>query len=507
MSHREDNDLRGRELSSQIQYRLLEKLAEAGKQYREMIESLREVVFCADVDGRILFLNKAWRDILGYAVEDSMGRNAVEFVVPQDRFRILELVAALHSGADLQYGEVFGFVSADGEVRRLAISGRGRRSEHAVGLLHDITDDERVRVQLDAATDALKEREQQLNFQRRHTSLILEGVTDGIVLVDAAERVYFANLAARTMLGLGAASGRPTSVPLREVLEQGGLADATLRGQGRVEDLNDREWALERDNVLVLHLSTNSTLDEQGRLAGHMLILRDVTREREIERMKSDFVASCSHELRTPLTSILGFARRLAENPTLSDSKREQCLDIILAQSVRLQSLITGLLDLSRIDSGEFGIVPSNIDLPGFLEQCVEEARATSAEAGIGIVVELALDQEFAVLDEQMTALALQNLLSNAIKFSARGQTVALSADRKNGDLKITVRDQGIGIPKEHLPHIFERFYRVPRPSREIAGTGFGLAIVREVAERQGGSVHVQSKPGQGSTFTLHFKV
>jgi PAS domain S-box-containing protein len=503
MSSRDADSSRERELNSQIQYRLIERIAETGDQYRELIEGLREIVFCSDAGGQIQFLNRAWTQALGYDVDFSIGRNSAEFVVPQHRSRFLSLVAALHYGENLQYGEVFEFMASNGERRLLSIVGRGQRNGQAAGLLRDITDDEHARVRLDAARDALKKIEQQLEYQRRHTSMILEGVADGVLLVDSDQRTYYANSAARSMLGLQSSSAPDIDFPLRSILERGGLGRALLGG----EELKGGDFVLEGDESVVVHLSISPTLDEQGAVSGQMIVFRDVTKEREIERMKSDFVASCSHELRTPLTSILGFARRMSENRDLSDAKREQCVEIILAQSGRLQALITGLLDLSRIDSGEFGITPTNVDLPLLLSRCVDEARGNADEVGVRLCLKMDLEGDGVIIDEEMTGIAIRNLLSNAVKFSASGQTVSLNAVRRKGLLRISVQDDGLGIPADRLTQIFERFYRVPRPGLEIAGTGFGLTIVREIAERQSGAVHVTSRLGEGSTFTLQLPV
>ncbi|MBL4771916.1 MAG: PAS domain S-box protein [Planctomycetes bacterium] len=506
MTGREESEIRQRELVAQIQHRLLEKLAETGAQYRGMIESLREVVLCADITGKLLFLNMAWSQILGHDVAESIGKNIAEFVVPADGARMLKLVTALEADEEFQFGEVYSLVSASGQIKRLLVAGRGRRGAHAIAIFRDVTDDERIRGELSAATVALREQGELLAEQRRHTSLTLEGVSDGIILVDKKDRVYFANLAARGMLGLDNYGQDHGGTQLSDVLAGAGLQETLLLCGGRASGLVDRDWVLGNDGAVVLNVKTTRTLDEEGGVAGHVITLRDVTREREMDRMKSDFVASCSHELRTPLTSIMGFSQRLVSNPGLSTEQRTQCLGIILEQSERLKSLIDGLLDLSRIDSGEFGIKPKIVKVGDMLVGCLQAVETFGLSAGVKVGLEVNIMQTTAVLDEKLTALAVDNLLRNAIKFSQPGQSVLLSVSRKGGELLLAVRDEGMGIAKEHLERIFDRFYRVPMPDKEIPGTGFGLAIVREVAERHGGYVGVQSKPEYGSTFTLHLR-
>ncbi len=506
MSSAEDNGFRQRELVAQIQHRLLERLAETGAQYQGMIEGLREVVLCANASGQLLFLNTAWSRILGHDVDESLGQNIEEFVIPDDVTRIHQLVVALERDEDFEFGEVYSFISVSGQIKRLMVAGRGHRGDNAIVTFRDVTDNERLRGALSAATVALRKQVELLAEQRRHTSLTLEGVSDGILLVDKKNRVYFANHAAREMLSLENGGQEQGGIRLEEVLRGAGLTEALLQCAGRASELVDRDWVLGNEGAVVLHVSTTRTLDEAGCEAGHIITLRDVTKERGVDRMKSDFVASCSHELRTPLTSIMGFAQRLASNADLSPDQRDQCLEVILSQSERLRSLIDGLLDLSRIDSGEFGINPTIVRVGDMLIGCLEDVETFSATAGVQIGLEMNLDQTTAVLDSKLTALAVDNLLRNAIKFSDSGQSVLLRASREGGELLLSVRDEGMGIPEEHLGQIFDRFFRVPRPDKEIQGTGFGLAIVREVAERHGGHVSVKSKPYCGSTFTLHLQ-
>ena len=250
-------------------------------------------------------------------------------------------------------------------------------------------------------------------------------------------------------------------------------------------------------------------LDETGSPVAVQGTTRDITERVEVERMKSQFVASVSHELRTPLTSIMGFARTLLSRPDLAEEERQEFMGIIHTQSERLHHLIEDILEISRIESGEHGLRIERVDLPGIAGAVMVGLR-TKAETG-------GVDLSWTPPERPHPAMSgdaarmrsiVENLTDNAIKFTPEGGTVEVQLEAGDAAWELTVRDSGLGIPSDQLERVFERFHRVARPGLEIPGTGLGLAIVREIVHAHGGTISVSSTPGEGTCFrvTLPFE-
>jgi two-component system phosphate regulon sensor histidine kinase PhoR len=245
--------------------------------------------------------------------------------------------------------------------------------------------------------------------------------------------------------------------------------------------------------------------DDGGSLAGALLLLRDVTAERSLERMRSDFAANVSHELRTPITSIRGYVETLLQVGLEDPAMSKRFLEIVHRNASRLGSLVEDLLTLSFVESQEtrerieMGAVAASR-----LFDWVEAELGPAAEAR-GIRLERRGDASLRVHANTLLAeQALGNLVSNAIRYTHDHTAIEIGAAADGPWIALTVRDAGPGIPERHLPRLFERFYRVESSrAREVGGTGLGLAIVKHIAMVHGGSIDVQSAPGKGSLFTL----
>jgi two-component system phosphate regulon sensor histidine kinase PhoR len=235
--------------------------------------------------------------------------------------------------------------------------------------------------------------------------------------------------------------------------------------------------------------------------------LNDVTALRRLETVRRDFVANVSHELKTPITSIKGFVETLLDTRERDAQETERFLGIVLRQADRLNAIIEDLLNLSRIErDAEAGdIALEQGALRAVVAAALQSCETQAQTRGIRLVSEcdagLAAWFNGALLEQ-----ALVNLIDNAIKYSPAGAEVRVEAAEQDGSVVIRVRDWGSGIEAKHLPRLFERFYRVDKArSRKLGGTGLGLAIVKHIAQAHKGQVFVESAPGAGSTFSLHF--
>jgi len=338
-----------------------------------------------------------------------------------------------------------------------------------------------------------------IDSQRKEMKAVLSSMVEGVLAIDTGENVISLNKAGARLLG------RDRQKALGRSLQEIGrnpqltaMAQAVLAGDGPME--KDIRLGTAADRWVQVHAT--GLVQEGEQPLGALLVMNDITRIRRLENMRRDFVANVSHELKTPITSIKGYVETLIESPPDDAGDFDRFLGIINRQADRLNSIISDLLSLSRLEFTG-GIERSPLPLSPVLERVVRDliSRQPQAEPRVTLACEAGIRAEInAPLVEQ----AVSNLLENALKYSPEGSPVILSCDQDEGFTCFKVRDTGSGIAAEHLPRLFERFYRVDKArSRQIGGTGLGLAIVKHIAQAHHGRVTVTSKLGVGSTFTI----
>ncbi|MFC7364594.1 MULTISPECIES: two-component system histidine kinase PnpS [Bhargavaea] len=245
-------------------------------------------------------------------------------------------------------------------------------------------------------------------------------------------------------------------------------------------------------------------IDKHGGWLGIVVVMHDISELIRLERIRKDFVANVSHELRTPVTSIRGFSETLMDGAIHDQEAAMQFLDIIHNESGRLEMLIEDLLDLSKIEKEGYTIRLQTVRVEDVIGRSISSVsgRLKNREMTIRSVCPPDL---FVMADPERLVQVLVNLLSNAVSYSKPGTHIKVTATESAGMASISVADQGIGIPAEELPRLFERFYRVDRArSRDSGGTGLGLSIVKHIMELHNGTISVESEPGKGSTFTIN---
>ncbi len=349
----------------------------------------------------------------------------------------------------------------------------------------------------------LDERIRTILRQRHEQEAVLSSMVEGVLAVDADECLLNINSAAADMFGIQ--TGRVRGRSLQEVVRNTDLqrfVTKTLASQTVLED----EIVLYKYNTeCIMHVHGTTLRDEQGKGIGALIVLNDITRLRRLERMRRDFVANVSHELKTPITGIQGFVETLLDGAINKPQESRRFLEIILKYAERLNAIIEDLLNLSRIEqeAEKKEIRLESCKIKDVLKSVIllYEARTASQkhEIKIDCPEDLGTQANIPLLEQ-----ALINLIDNAVKYSEPGKVITVEAERGEREVIVRVRDQGCGIESQHLVRIFERFYRVDRArSRELGGTGLGLAIVKHIAQAHGGSVSVESAPGQGSVFTI----
>jgi two-component system phosphate regulon sensor histidine kinase PhoR len=232
------------------------------------------------------------------------------------------------------------------------------------------------------------------------------------------------------------------------------------------------------------------------------VVFHDVTDLKRLERIRQDFVANVSHELRTPLTAIRGYVEALLDEDSGGASQAKGFLRIIERHTQRMEKIVSDLLLLSEMESPDRILNRTPLDLGAVLSSAVEALRPLAQSKHLTLQMEIATQLPAVSGDSQKVHQVVVNLLNNAISYTQEGGRIAVGIQPVNGGVEVSVTDNGIGIPPEHLSRIFERFYRVDKSrSREEGGTGLGLSIVKHIVEAHGGWVGVESHPGKGSRF------
>lgn len=364
--------------------------------------------------------------------------------------------------------------------------------------------------ELDALAKALNEMATQLQDriltitrQRNEVKAILSSLTEGVLAVDSRGRIVSLNEAAAHLLNIDPLGAQGHNI--EEVIRNVGLQQFVRRTLAS-ERPTEGDVSFPEEGGRFFRLHGAGLADPQAERAGAVIVLSDMTRIHRLENLRRDFVANVSHELKTPVTSIQGFVEALRDSRPDDPEQASRYLGIIAKHAERLNAIIDDLLSLSRLEEGaeKRAILFEDVKLRPALEAAIELAGVRAEQKRIK--VELSCDDSTsAKINAPLLEQAIVNLVDNAVKYSDEGTTVSIDVLQQDKETAIRVKDNGCGIPKEHLARIFERFYVVDKSrSRKLGGTGLGLAIVKHITLVHSGHVSVQSTPGQGSIFTIH---
>ncbi len=340
----------------------------------------------------------------------------------------------------------------------------------------------------------------QITEERNKVSAILTSMNDGVIAIDRNGNILLINPAIERMFHIKYETSLGKSVI--EVVRNFDLERLLHRALVSKEPIT-RELQVFTPDPKTFRVSTAPLTNETG-VVGVVAVMRDITAFREVERMKADFVANVSHELRTPLTSIKGFVETLLDGALQEPETARHFLEIINDEADRLNRLIGDLLSLSRIEAKQGEIHKTPVDLEKLIYNVVSVLSPQANEKNLALNVHIKKPLPTIKVDSDMIGQLMINLVDNAIKYTPEGGTVDIMAVSERDGVKVAVKDTGIGISRESIPRLFERFYRVDKArSREMGGTGLGLAIVKHILEVHGGTIDVESRVGAGSTFTF----
>ncbi|MGZ0053166.1 ATP-binding protein [Brevibacillus gelatini] len=336
---------------------------------------------------------------------------------------------------------------------------------------------------LNQLVDALSKEKEQL-------ASVLRSMVDGVVMIDVNGKIAVTNPPAERFLRDWEFEHKDEQVPLfafyQQVVQTGQEVREDIPVQGRI-------WAL----VMV-------PLNDREQIRGAVAVLRDITQERKLDKMRNDFVANVSHELRTPLSMLQGYSEAIVDDIATTPEEHKELAQIIYDESVRMTKLVNELLSLARMEAGHVELFQEIVELRPYLERIQRKFTNLARERGISLLLEMTTSHREVYIDPDRMEQVLTNLIDNALRHTPSGGSVTIRA-RGDKTLLIEISDTGSGIPQEDLPFVFERFYKADkaRTRGRVGGTGLGLAIARNIVEAHGGTIGVQSKLGEGTTFTI----
>ena len=340
--------------------------------------------------------------------------------------------------------------------------------------------------------------------ERNRLQAVLGALNEGVIAVDKETKVLLINQPAADIFGISTPIKRTPLWELCRNPEVNNIITSVLRSGEAVHN-SIALYARENPNIeLTFDVNASAFHDIYGRPIGAVMILHDISERRLLDTMRRDFVANVSHELKTPLAAIRGLVETMVDDPEMPEDMRQRFLTKVHDQSDRLTNIVMDLLTLSRADASHNEETSDTVNLHNIIRMSTQQLESHALSKNVTLIVQSDNERIMVLGDAELLRQAIDNLINNGIKYSSPGDTVTVTLEHTEDEAIIHIQDTGLGIPKQHIDRIWERFYRVDKArSRQVGGTGLGLSIVRNVITRHGGSVAVESEADVGSCFTI----
>lgn len=346
------------------------------------------------------------------------------------------------------------------------------------------------------------ERMEEITLERNRLGNIFAGMVEGVIDVDQNQKIVHINQVAADLLGLSIKE--VAGQPIWEVVRVAEIINALEQALNNREIVKAQMRRPTEEDDQVVDIYAASLHNEQGESIGAVIVLHNISDLDHLERIRRDFVANASHELKTPITAIRGLTETILDDEDMPEDIRHDFIEKVHAQSLRLSSLVTDLMTISRLESDHQEKSVHRFDMVELVRRSLNEATEPAQEKQIEILSVLPNRALLIKGDNQAISQLVDNLIDNAIKYTNISGSVSVDLLQEHEEAVLIIKDSGIGISQQFQQRIFERFYRVDKArSRELGGTGLGLSIVKNIAEQHGGSVSVDSQPGSGSTFRV----
>lgn len=475
------------------------KQAEASQRLAQYcVDHIADAIYLVDMTGKFLYANQAACQALGYSLEDFLTMEVHDIAPDFPPGLGSELWGEIKKRGKLVFESRHR--TRDGREFPVEISSSYLCHEERqliYSYVRDISD--RVNSQK-ALLQALADAEE----SRDNIDAILYSVVDGLIVVNMDHLLVRINRAAEVLLGVKSSQvlGKRIEdlLPVDSLIEHLEAFDQGLFETATVElEIVDSETRVKRNIQSRLSVMQN----RDGSKTGLIILLHDITDERELDRMKDEFISTAAHELRTPLTAVMGFAELLLQKDAVPPAQQEECLSHIHRNAEILQRIIDNLFVLSQFQKREtVPMAAEPFDLTTKLEELIEYYQVNSPKHRFHLSLPPVVPLVF--IDWDKVAQVLANLLSNAVKFSSDG-TITIEGGVEQDFFRLTVSDQGIGMTKDQLAKIFDKFYRVDASNTAAPGLGLGMALAKNIIEAHGGTMQATSRPGKGTSvsFTL----
>jgi two-component system phosphate regulon sensor histidine kinase PhoR len=365
-------------------------------------------------------------------------------------------------------------------------------------LVHGGAQARQIGVRLEKVFDDFKRLNKQVAKRESGMQTIFSAMQDALLVVDSDRRVILTNNTFRKLFALPEIlEGTPVLEIVRDATLDQAIGDAFDHGEPVRSEL-----ALDGSQI---ELHAVATRNDTGEVTGVLVLFHDISELKKVDQLRRDFVANISHELRTPLSILRGYIETLLDSPKTSREELSRILTVMERHSKRLDLLVDDLLTLAQLESGNPYLQVVNIDVASFFRELIRDWEKKLATKRLNAVVDLPADLPAIRADRARLQEALYNLLDNAVKYSREYGEIRLIARQRDQEIVLSVSDDGVGIAKDELPRIFERFYRVDkaRSHDSVRGTGLGLAIVKHIAQLHGGRVEAESELENGTTIRV----
>ncbi len=374
----------------------------------------------------------------------------------------------------------------------------GRGEQPRTFLIHGGAEAQRIGLRIEKIFQDLTQLNKQIAKRESGMQTIFAAMHDALLVVDSKRYVILANETFRKLFALPEIS---EGTPLLEIVR-----DATL--DRVINDAFDHGGPVRSEltlDGLQIELHAVATKNDAGEITGALVLFHDITELKKMDQIRRDFVANVSHELRTPLSILRGYIETLLDNPKTSREEFSRILGVMERHSKRLDLLAEDLLTLAQLESANPDLQLGKVDLSRFFGEIIRDWEKKLANKHLNMIADVAPELPSICADRARLQEALYNLLDNAVKYSCEHGEIRLHARQRDQQVVLSVGDNGIGISKEDLPRVFERFYRVDkaRTAENIRGTGLGLAIVKHIAQLHGGHVEAESELGKGTTIRM----
>jgi PAS domain S-box-containing protein len=472
-------------------------LLQSRAKFHNLFENSGDAVFILAVDGRFLEANRITCRQFGFSRRELLRKKVPELLPPDQAAIFTDMVRKIQKEGQLLFETVH--LRNDKGPLPVEVSIRPFIYQKQPALLatsRDISDRKQAENRLKKALDEAKD-------ARDRIAAIFTHIADGLIVSDTQGRVVALNHATEKLLDLQTrdALRHPLTEIIHDPIPRNYLA-AICAGEQSPDIV---EWQRPGGPVSesrTLQAKSSMVHDHAGEKTGVITILRDVTRERELDRLKSEFICTAAHELRSPLTSVMGYTELLLGREAMENGRRGEFLAIIYEKSQELARIIDDLLDLSRVESGQTVQMEKTLcDMTATVRLFLRDFQQSHPDRPL--LLDLP-DTPIALwMDEKKFNQVLDNLLNNAVKFSAPQSPIGVALQETADTVRIVVRDQGIGMTSRQMERIFDKFYRVDSSNTAQGGLGLGLAIVKSIVDAHEGDIRVSSQPGNGTEITV----